>query len=172
MTDRLTDSRLDEIQARVDAATVKPWEEHQLPFSASSGGVQFCLGCFCIEWENEEADRPFIAHSRTDIPDLLTALAESYERAEELRASLIEKEFALEERDKWIEIARNKQDTLTRTIEVRNEAQAANTRLREGLERLGCEIIQAQTSSSQLRTTEHLSAARGLLDALLAPKET
>lgn len=68
-----TPDELAAMKAREDAAT-EDWSEYDLPFSASSGGALFCQGCYCIEWDNEEGDRKFIAHARTDQPWLRVSL--------------------------------------------------------------------------------------------------
>lgn len=73
MTDPMTTERLDEIEARADAATDGPWE-------AWDRGIGFEVH---VDGEGlnsefretfQQADAEFIAAARTDVPQLVTAL--------------------------------------------------------------------------------------------------
>ena len=83
--------RLDEIEARANAATEGPWEVNgpDQPWAIISHGSDsvlhayeqhhpYCEGCECGDSRSEVAlsgeDAEFIAHARTDVPALLDAL--------------------------------------------------------------------------------------------------
>lgn len=60
-------NRLDEIEARANAATEGPWEAHgSLITSLTGPGGEVA--------EASGQDTEFIAHSRTDVPDMAAAL--------------------------------------------------------------------------------------------------
>lgn len=79
MTDRLTDQQHADIEARAEAATPGPWEEHTQygphfyaylrgPYLRGVGTLNFGDG------EDAEADREFVLHARSDVPALLAEL--------------------------------------------------------------------------------------------------
>lgn len=83
----MTDAtELDEaaIRARLEAATPEPWEHVRVPFrdTASHSVKRGHQVLALVGWEREEAERApadaeFIAHARTDVRLLLTALDEA-----------------------------------------------------------------------------------------------
>jgi hypothetical protein len=86
--------RIDEIQARVDAATAGPWEwneHHELQSTTAETESYFGSPVEPVTiiitdsgfYPPEDHDRPFIAHARSDIPYLLA-------RVRELEAGLAE----------------------------------------------------------------------------------
>jgi hypothetical protein len=67
----MTPAQLKAARERCEKATAGPWTDY-LPFEAGSmPGSQYCQGCYIIEWDDKEADLPFIAHARTDLPAAL-----------------------------------------------------------------------------------------------------
>lgn len=97
----LTDEEIEEIKARAEAATPGPWRrqkqrgytddyiltdhpDHQTkPHGNYIGEVGYAAGHAV---QNFEADADFIAHARTDIPALLSALEAEKKRADEAEA--------------------------------------------------------------------------------------
>ena len=74
--------RLDEIEARTNAATEGPWEwEPQDGWLGSKGG-----GAVGWRWGllAQEGDGQFISHARTDVPALVSALRAVLEMHEEM----------------------------------------------------------------------------------------
>ena len=84
-------NRLDEIEARTNAATEGPWEVNgpDQPWATISHGPDsilhayeqhhpYCEGCECGDPRSEVAlsdeDAEFIGHARTDVPALVVAL--------------------------------------------------------------------------------------------------
>ena len=86
----LSDERISEIRARVDVATAGPW--HLAIYCDERGEDERFAN---IESDNQDIayqslndDAAFIAAARTDVPDLLDALAASQTRVAELEAAL------------------------------------------------------------------------------------
>lgn len=82
----LTEERLQEIEARANAATWGPWE------ALSDGTVmadseEGPLGVFVAD-VNKLTDAEFVADARTDIPALIAALREAREEARYFRDRL------------------------------------------------------------------------------------
>lgn len=79
----LTPERLDEIEARCEAATPGPWRNRDLlgVLGRPEDGVQICGGC-------TNDNRDFIAHARQDIPALIAAVRERDARIAELEKDL------------------------------------------------------------------------------------
>ena len=72
-------NRLDEIEARANAATEGPWEHEPPPGPGEDPMRPICVypkedGGTLAYVQPLEADAEFIAHSRTDVPALLDAL--------------------------------------------------------------------------------------------------
>lgn len=90
MKNRISNSRLDEIMARCDAATPGPWkvmgvEDHIIGNDfeeATRFGVKHCQWTHNTTKENAE----FISESRTDIPDLIAEIRELWNEIEYLRS--------------------------------------------------------------------------------------
>ena len=61
----ITEKRLSEIQARLDAVTGAPWTHDD------DGVVNGPIYGTYISWESWPEDADFIAHARDDVPDLL-----------------------------------------------------------------------------------------------------
>lgn len=90
------DERLEEIRARVAAATDGPWGEYHQDYNAgwySDGVYSQDKGQWIIAANNAAcavkatpADRAFIAHARSDIPYLLDQLTQAQGRIAELGA--------------------------------------------------------------------------------------
>lgn len=113
------DPRLDEIQARLDAATPGPWETHQdmvrigfeelEPLSVAKRvrkpGVTEMH--YVVPWVNEVCDQEFIANAPDDVAYLLAELRKARERARRVAA------------------------VATRYRDERNEAREALTRVEE-----------------------------------------
>ena len=77
----MTDQRIAEIKARCEAATEGPWEIHNTPDYAEihvQNGKEYGFSPVALADASYNAD--FIAHSREDIPYLLTQLAASQAR--------------------------------------------------------------------------------------------
>ena len=80
MTDPMTTERLDEIEARANAATQGPWEWH--PYMGSGATLAKPNHHFhevnilktTDDWPPVAADAEFIAAARTDVPQLVAAL--------------------------------------------------------------------------------------------------
>lgn len=87
----LNKERLEEIRARVNAATPGPWEAclgsgiaectaimHQDGETGENFFVADCMPDYALDWASEDhlANLEFIAHARQDIPDLLAEIAE------------------------------------------------------------------------------------------------
>lgn len=98
MTNDLTPERLAAIEARAEAATGKPWFATPVPDKLSDNGPDFWL-IDAVSEKNQETEvaelchKPgdkakhnaaFIAHARTDIPDLLAAYKAAQEENERL----------------------------------------------------------------------------------------
>lgn len=66
-------NRLDEIEARANAATVGPWMGIMYP-DGFLGRVIGGNGFGVAEDFPDDADAEFIAHARTDVPDMAAAL--------------------------------------------------------------------------------------------------
>lgn len=66
----LTDERLAEIRARADAATEGPWAADHTEIYGLHRGI-WIAECSREEWGEGDVDGAFIAHARTDVPDLL-----------------------------------------------------------------------------------------------------
>ena len=70
--------RLDEIEARANAATEGPWEAYpgyQTDFGAwMSAAVDTAGGEYLVVEAERDKDADFIAHARTDVPALVEAL--------------------------------------------------------------------------------------------------
>lgn len=96
MTDRLTDAEIAEIQARVDAATVGPWERDAWyvvgQVKGGRPGGEVIIQCRFTnhniddkQWRaRDEGNAVFVAHSRTDIPRLLKDRKAGREREDAL----------------------------------------------------------------------------------------
>ena len=77
MTDPMTTERLDEIEARANAATQGPWERH--PYMGSGATLakpnhpfhELNILKTTDDWPPVAADAEFIAAARTDVPALL-----------------------------------------------------------------------------------------------------
>lgn len=76
----MTEARLANIGARAERATVAPWSVHA--FSVRSEDRSLRAACFVHE------DAAFIAHARTDIPDLLDEVRHQRAGNERLREAL------------------------------------------------------------------------------------
>lgn len=75
----LTDERISEIQKRADAATPGPWE-------VVGDRIEPDIGeAWSFHGAANSANGVFIAHSRTDVPDLLAERAELLAEVERLR---------------------------------------------------------------------------------------
>jgi hypothetical protein len=98
---KMSDLDVEAIEARCEAATPGPWEWSERrqwltgpdyadviePDDVDCGS--WCQGGSSkIRWDRPEADADFIAHARSDIPALLTALSESQRENERLRIGL------------------------------------------------------------------------------------
>lgn len=106
MTAPPTPERLAEVRARAEAATVGPWEwdapstepwpsgDENL-HNAANDPVLSSWGYDADGIDASAEDRAFIAHARTDVPDLLAALDAATERAEKAEAALARVEAAL-----------------------------------------------------------------------------
>lgn len=81
--------RLDQIEARANAATEGPWvAEATSIYGAPYGGghsYAFPMIADLVKWE---ANADFIAHARTDVPDLVAALRGTYPTREEIAAAM------------------------------------------------------------------------------------
>ena len=85
MTSRLTDELIAEVEARCSNATPGPWASYE--YMVLNAGEYSIVVCDSGENGESEKDAEFIAHARTDIPDLLaevkTLKAEKESIAEE-----------------------------------------------------------------------------------------
>lgn len=96
MIDKLTPEELDAIEARCEAATPGPWvlrvPDWGMAHAIYSRGD--CIGDFRGHFgEGEDlSNMKFAAHSREDIPRLVTALRAAYEEVEEFKDKLYEAE--------------------------------------------------------------------------------
>lgn len=98
----MTPERLDEIRERVEAATEGPWRSHDFGHAGEEepSSVVVHVGGFdhsdllthdtetavawMPRWDRQESDNAtFIAHARTDVPDLLAEVARLRERVTE-----------------------------------------------------------------------------------------
>ena len=80
----VSDERIAEIRARVDAATPAPWVDdngYRVRFGEDNKIV-----CDMKLFDGVGNDSAFVAHARTDVPDLLDALAAALARAEQAEA--------------------------------------------------------------------------------------
>jgi hypothetical protein len=86
--------RLDDIKARVAAATPGPWEVIDLigsrPAAASVWTDEDGDHDVCLSEETSPADAAFIAHARTDIPDLLRVVEAAMAVVEMTRAAAVQ----------------------------------------------------------------------------------
>jgi hypothetical protein len=102
MTDHstLTEQQLDEIEARANAATPGPWEEHAdygPHFYAYLGG-SYLRGVGTLNFgdgEDAEADREFVLNARQDVPALLAEVRRLRARVTELEGPAVEARAAL-----------------------------------------------------------------------------
>ncbi len=88
--------RREEIRARAEKATPGPWVtgigkraddygDEYVYVADTSPGLDGLFAEFADDTGTERADADFIAHSRTDLPDLLDALEEQERECERLR---------------------------------------------------------------------------------------
>lgn len=94
----LTPEHLAEIEARAEAATEGPWTEGQDSavwnariYGPPNSGHRSTSLCEVLQNGAGDAanNRAFIAHARTDIPDLLAAYKAAQEENERLKAAII-----------------------------------------------------------------------------------
>jgi hypothetical protein len=108
----MNDERLAEIRKRLNAATPGPWKAYYSEYEVVTNGGEFVCSvakCDCDEGDEDEEDdidavfdriavlsnqAAFIAHARTDIPDLLSEV-------ERLKVELL----ALREQTRWIPVS-------------------------------------------------------------------
>jgi hypothetical protein len=80
---------LSEIKARAERATKGPWDKRVAGIEGdnyiAATGPWYRISYLSIKKDNCLNDADFIAHSRTDIPDLLKFIEEAREIVEELR---------------------------------------------------------------------------------------
>lgn len=90
----ITNAQLDELQARANAATPGPWaaysDDVRLPFPKRGGLGR--MRSTNLSVPEDEANADFVAHARTDIPDLIAAVRERDAEIERLRARVAELE--------------------------------------------------------------------------------
>ena len=92
MTDQMTPERLDEIEARANAATQGPWEWH--PYMGSGATLakpnrpfhELNILKTTDDWPPVAADAEFIAAARTDVPALLAEVRRLQDAVERVRA--------------------------------------------------------------------------------------
>lgn len=76
----LTDERIEEIKARAEAATPEPWRQEGPCVYFGYEGVEI------HDARDHNNNAAFIAHARTDIPLLISALEAEKKRADEAEA--------------------------------------------------------------------------------------
>lgn len=105
----MTNEELSAIEARANAATPGPWEKREVAHEASPYAPrrvyrveiispQYCMGRrthsrgisqivdYC-DWTDHPANAAFIAHARADVPALIAALREAWERNRNITAA-------------------------------------------------------------------------------------
>lgn len=83
----MDDKRLDEIEARANAATPGPWKYDERHCFEDEVRI-----CGCAVHFPYPGDAKFCAHSRTDIPDLIAAVRERDKEIERIRHELCVRE--------------------------------------------------------------------------------
>jgi len=103
---------LDEMRARVDAATPGPWTTYRHAYGVGietgdpDDGIQLFIETWGLTYPEHEEDAEFIAHAREDMPRLLDALDAAEAEVERLRDQL-QRERA-EERARCVALIRQK----------------------------------------------------------------
>ena len=98
---KITPERLAEIKKRAEAATEGPWKKDQLEVVAyPKNRTSFDVCNISPEPSYDEAfsNTVFIAHSRSDIPDLIEALEEAWEFAKIIQGL---KDFHIDPEKPW-----------------------------------------------------------------------
>jgi hypothetical protein len=116
---------IEEIKARAAAATPGPWKSKINGNTVRSYGIISQTRKICSAISTLTADAEFIAHARTDIPDLIAEV----ERLQSLCQKLIGEEGIFQEKEALIENLRSDNARL----------QAENKRLTSILKTYGCE---------------------------------
>lgn len=91
----VSDERIEEIRARAEAATPAPWADDN-GYRVRFGGNK--IVCDMKLFDGVGNDSAFVAHARTDVPDLLDALAAARAEVAALRAGISD---ALALYDRW-----------------------------------------------------------------------
>lgn len=177
----LTDEQIEEIKARADAATPGPWDtltgsvvraikgDFAVPIFESRAPVDWHKNkrltnkVMCAAYADEVRNATFIAHARTDIPLLISALESEKKRADEAEAELTR---LREEIEQYREAARG-QVVIVNTASSRiKELEAEVVRLRGVVEEADITLSHARTFVTT-REKMHPTGV-SLYDALLA----